>query len=145
MQLKAVLELARRYFMADAREQRKLTSSAVTMQFLSSQMSHYQSEVFAMLLLDSQHQFLHFQPVFYGTINATAVYPRELVKIALSHNAAAVVLAHNHPSGVPDPSVADQKITHKIQSAMQLMDIRVLDHIVIGAGKHTSMAERGMM
>ena len=98
-----------------------------------------------MLLLDSQHQFLHFQLVFYGTINTTAVYPRELVKLALSHNAAAVVLAHNHPSGVAEPSVSDQKITQHIQNAMQLMDIRVLDHIVIGAGRHTSMAERGMM
>lgn len=145
VQLQAVLELARRYFKAEVKEQRKFTSSAATIQFISSQISHYQNEVFAMLLLDSQHQFLHFQPVFYGTINTTAVYPRELVKLALSHNAAAVVLAHNHPSGVAEPSVSDQKITQHIQNAMQLMDIRVLDHIVIGAGRHTSMAERGMM
>ena len=145
VQLQAVLELARRFFQAEAKEQRKFTSSAVTMQFIASQLSHYQSEVFAILLLDSQHQFLHFQPVFYGTIDAAPVYPRELVKLALSHNAAAIVLAHNHPSGVAEPSISDQRITQRIQSAMQLMDIRVLDHIVVGAGQHTSMAERGMM
>lgn len=145
VQLQAVLELARRYFQSEAQEKRKFTSSAMTMQFVSSQISHYKSEVFAVLLLDSQHQFLHFQPVFYGTIDAAPVYPRELVKLALSHNAAAVVLAHNHPSGVAEPSLSDQRITQRIQNAMQLMDIRVLDHIVVGHGQQTSMAERGML
>lgn len=145
VQLQAVLELAKRYFQSEAQEKRKFTSSAMTMQFVSSQISHYKSEVFAVLLLDSQHQFLHFQPVFYGTIDAAPVYPRELVKLALSHNAAAVVLAHNHPSGVAEPSLSDQRITQRIQNAMQLMDIRVLDHIVVGHGQQTSMAERGML
>lgn len=145
VQLQAVLELARRFFQSEAKEKRKFTSSAATIQFVSSQICHYQSEVFAVLLLDSQHQFLHFQTVFFGTINAAPVYPRELVKLALSYNAAAVVLAHNHPSGVAEPSISDQKITQRIQNAMQLMDIRVLDHIVVGHGQHTSMAERGMM
>jgi len=145
VQLQAVLELARRFFTAEAKERKKFTSSAMTMQFIASQICHYQSEVFAMLLLDSQHQFLHFQPVFYGTIDAAPVYPRELVKLALAHNAAAVILAHNHPSGVAEPSLADQRITQRIQKAMQLMDIRVLDHIVVGEGQQTSMAERGML
>ena len=145
VQLQAVLELARRFFKGEVTERRAFSSSADTMQFIASQLCHYQSEVFAILLLDSQHRFLHFQSVFYGTIDAAPVYPRVLVKLALDYNAAAVVLAHNHPSGVAEPSLADQRITQRIQQAMQLIDVRVLDHIVVGDGEQTSMAERGLI
>lgn len=145
VQLQAVLELARRYFEASPQSKVQFTSAAFTSEFITRRMSHYTQEVFAILLLDSQHQFLHFQPVFFGTINAAPVYPRELVKLALSHNAAAIVLTHNHPSGIAEPSVADRQITQRIIQAMELMDIRVLDHIVVGEGETTSMAERGML
>ncbi len=145
VQLQAVLELSRRYFESEPEQKPQFTSSAYTMNFISRRMAHYSQEVFAILLLDSQHQFLHFQPVFFGTINAAPVYPRELVKLALSHNAAAVILTHNHPSGIAEPSPADQQITQRIVEAMALLDIRVLDHIIVGEGRHTSMAERGML
>ncbi|BDX04529.1 RadC family protein [Planctobacterium marinum] len=145
VQLQAVLELSRRYFESEPQSKTQFTSSSFTSEFISRRMAGYSQEVFAMLMLDSQHQYLHFQPVFFGTINAAPVYPRELVKLALSYNAAAVVLAHNHPSGIAEPSQADKHITLRIVQAMELMDIRVLDHIVIGDGQHTSMAERGMM
>lgn len=145
VQLQAVLELARRFFKATVTYQPQFASSADTSAFIASQMAHYESEVFALLLLDSQHRYVHFQPVFFGTIDAAPVYPRELVKLALKHNAAAVILAHNHPSGVSEPSLADQRITSRISKAMQLLDIRVLDHIVVGKGEQTSMAERGML
>ncbi|MCC2606420.1 RadC family protein [Planctobacterium marinum] len=145
VQLQAVLELSRRYFESDPEQKPQFTSSAYTMDFISRRMTHYTQEVFAVLLLDSQHQFLHFQPVFFGTINAAPVYPRELVKLAIAHNAAAVILAHNHPSGISEPSSADRQITQRIVDAMALLDIRVLDHIVVGDGRHTSMAERGML
>ena len=145
VQLQAVLELSRRYFESEPQTKTQFTSSSFTSEFISRRMAGYSQEVFAMLMLDSQHQYLHFQPVFFGTINAAPVYPRELVKLALSYNTAAVILAHNHPSGVAEPSLADKQITQRIMQAMDLMDIRVLDHIVIGDGQHTSMAERGML
>ena len=145
VQLQAVLELSRRYFESEPQTKTQFTSSSFTCEFISRRMAGYSQEVFAMLMLDSQHQYLHFQPVFFGTINAAPVYPRELVKLALSYNAAAIILAHNHPSGIAEPSLADKQITQRIVQAMELMDIRVLDHIVLGDNQHTSMAERGMM
>ena len=98
-----------------------------------------------MLLLDSQHQLIKYRPMFYGTIDSASVYPRVLVKQALDDNAAAVILAHNHPSGVAEPSQADKQITARIIAAMNLVDIRVLDHFVVGDGDAVSFVQRGLL
>jgi len=97
------------------------------------------------LFLDSQHRLLAFEVMFHGTLAHTSVHPREIVKRALALNAAAVVLAHNHPSGVAEPSRADELVTHSVRAALQLVDVRVLDHLVVGAGAVLSFAERGLM
>lgn len=95
--------------------------------------------------MDTQHRVLHWEVLFSGTLNAAAVYPREVVRAALQHGAAAVILAHNHPSGVAEPSLADRQITERIQQALALVDIRTLDHLVLGAGVTVSFAERGWL
>ena len=98
-----------------------------------------------MLFLDSQHRLLAMEELFRGTLNQTSVYPREVVQRALHHHAAAVVLAHNHPSGDVEPSRADEALTQTLKAALALVDVRVLDHIVVGPGKALSMAERGLI
>ncbi|MEP1384246.1 MAG: DNA repair protein RadC, partial [Paraglaciecola sp.] len=102
-------------------------------------------EVFAVLMLDSQYRLIKFRPMFYGTIDSASVYPRVLVQQALKDNAAAVILAHNHPSGIAEPSQADKHITGAIVNAFKLMDIKVLDHFVIGDGEAVSFAQRGLI
>jgi DNA repair protein RadC len=97
------------------------------------------------MFLDAQHRLLRFDILFSGTLTQTSVYPREVVRLALRHNAAAVVLAHNHPSGVAEPSRADEYLTQSLASALKLVDVRVLDHIVVGRGQTVSLAERGLM
>ena len=144
-QLQAVLEMARRFQSEQLRREPALTDVAVTRQFLISQLRDEPNEVFAMLLLDSQHRVIRFDKMFFGTIDAAAVYPRVLVKRALDLNAAAIILTHNHPSGVAEPSQADKQITRRIVDAMALVDIRVLDHFVIGDGVAVSFAERGLI
>lgn len=144
-QLQAVLELSRRYLEEQLKRPAQFNSAGDTKAFLSSKLRHESREVFAMLLLDSQHRLIRYEAVFKGTLNCASVYPRELVKIALDHHAAAVILAHNHPSGVSEPSAADQQLTNRIQNAMQLVDIKVLDHIVVGHGECTSFAQRGFL
>jgi DNA repair protein RadC len=101
--------------------------------------------MFCCLFLDNRHHVLSFEEMFRGTIDGTSVYPREVVKTALSINAAAVILAHNHPSGVAEPSQADERITRRIKSALELVDIRLLDHLIIGNGTSTSLASRGLL
>lgn len=101
--------------------------------------------MFGCLFLDNKHQVLTFEELFFGTINAAAVYPREVVAKALSHNAAAVILAHNHPSGIAEPSQADCQITQRLQQALEAVDVRVLDHIVVGDREVVSLAERGLI
>ena len=101
--------------------------------------------VFALLLLDNQHRVLHFAELFFGTLDAASVYPREVVQTALKYNAAAVILCHNHPSGVAEPSRADRSLTDRICAALGLIDVRVLDHLVIGDGETVSFAERGWL
>lgn len=113
--------------------------------YLSSQLRHSQREVFAVLFLDTQHRLIRYQELFMGTIDAAAVYPREVVKAALQFNAAAVILAHNHPSGVAEPSQADISITERIKRALDLVDVRLLDHFVVGDGSPVSLAERGLL
>jgi DNA repair protein RadC len=143
-QLQAVLELARRHFAEEARAGSVMDSPAATRRFLQAELRDATQEVFAVLFLDNQHRVLAFERLFYGTINQAAVHPREVVKAVLRHNAAAVILAHNHPSGVAEPSVADRDITLRLRDALNLIDVRVLDHIIVG-NPCVSMAERGLI
>jgi len=143
-QLQAVLEMARRYLFEGLQRGDCLTSPEDTRQFLSSQLREYPHEVFAVLFLDQRHRVICFEELFRGTIDGANVYPREVVKKALEHNAAAVIFAHNHPSGVAEPSQADERITKRLQEALKLVDIRVLDHFVVG-DEVVSFAERGLL
>ncbi len=144
-QLQAVLEMSRRHLASELENKPCLNSSQVVKRYLSAQLRHRSSEVFAMLLLDSQHQLLQFVELFQGTINGAAVYPRDVVKTALSHNAAAVILAHNHPSGIAEPSQSDIDITTRLKNALGLIDICVLDHLIVGEREVLSFAERGLI
>ena len=134
-----------RYLKADLTQRASLTSPGDTREFLLAQMSHLQNEQFSCIWLNAQHQVLAFETLFQGTIDAAAVYPREVVKAALRHNAAAVILAHNHPSGIAEPSQADQMITKRLASALMTVDVRLLDHMVVGQGIVVSFAERGLL
>ncbi len=144
-QLQALLELARRHLQEQLRRDDMLEHPEATRRFLSSRLRHYQQEVFACLFLDNRHRVILFEELFRGTIDGASVHPREVVRRALQHNAAAVILAHNHPSGVAEPSRADIQLTRRLTDALALVDIRVLDHFVIGEGDGTSFAERGLL
>ena len=144
-QLQAVLEMARRHLASAMERGLAFTSPDAVKSYLQAELRHRPREVFAVLLLNSQHQLLAFEELFQGTIDAASVWPREVVKLALAHNAAAVILAHNHPSGVAEPSQADRHITQRLQQALALVDIRVLDHLVVGEGQVLSFAERGLL
>ncbi len=145
-QLQAVLEMSSRHLKAQLLRGDALTSPQLTRSYLSSQLRHYPHEAFGALYLDNRHRVIHFGILFTGTIDGASVHPREVVRDALKHNAAAVIFAHNHPSGIAEPSSADHNITRQLQKALELVDIRVLDHIIIGDGEHsTSLAERGLL
>ena len=144
-QLQAVLQMARRHFEEILQRGNALTSPEITRAYLSAQLRGYSYEVFACLFLDNQHRVLQFEELFRGTIDGASVYPREVAKKALLHNAAAVIFAHNHPSGINEPSQADKQITDKLKQALSLFDIRVLDHFVIGDGMPYSFAEHGLL
>jgi len=144
-QLQAVLEMARRHLWERLQRGEALSNPADTRQFLLARLRHHPHEVFACLLLDNRHRVIAFEELFRGTIDAASVYPREVVKLALARNAAAVILAHNHPSGVAEPSRADELLTHRLRDALALVDIRLLDHFVIGDGEAVSFAERGLI
>jgi DNA repair protein RadC len=120
-------------------------SSADAQSLCRLKLSGYEHEVFAALFLNSQHQLISFEELFSGTVDSASVYPREVVKKALKLNAAAVIFSHNHPSGVPLPSQADKTITERLVSALDLVDIRVLDHLVVGRTKTTSFSEEGLL
>ena len=143
--LRALPELARRYFAQSLPCGEPIRSPADTESFLKARMQHLDHELFCCLYLDNRHRVLRFDELFRGTIDGTSVYPREVVKEALSVNAAAVILAHNHPSGVAEPSQADERITKRLKSALELVDIRLLDHLIVGSGPATSLASRGML
>lgn len=115
-----------------------------TKSFLEFKLAHYEREVFGMMLLDNRHCLIDFQELFFGTVDSASIYPREVVKAVLKENAAAVIFAHNHPSGNAEPSTADKQITERLVDALQLIDVRVLDHIVVGQGS-VSFAERGLL
>ncbi|TDQ37005.1 RadC family protein [Thiopseudomonas denitrificans] len=124
---------------------RAITNATDVKEHLRNLMHEYESEVFAILLLDTKHRILAFKELFYGTIDGASVYPREIVKLALQHNAAAAILVHNHPSGDSTPSQADKLLTKRLKEALGLVDVRVLDHIVVGTEGATSMVEYGWM
>jgi len=144
-QLQAVLEMAKRHFQEILQRGNALTSPDITRAYLSAQLRGYTYEVFACLFLDNQHRVIQFEELFRGTIDGASVYPREIAKRALHHNAAAIIFAHNHPSGIAEPSQADQHITDKLKQALALFDIRVLDHFIIGDGLPYSFAEHGLL
>jgi DNA repair protein RadC len=143
--LQAVVEMTRRYLNEKLVREAALNSPEDTRRYLLSRLRDRRQEVFALLLLDNQHRVMRYQELFFGTINAASVYPREIVRYVLEHNAAAVILSHNHPSGLAEPSAADRQITARISAALELIDVRVLDHLVIGDGEIVSFAERGWL
>ncbi len=145
VQLQAVLEMSTRYLKESIEKQDAISSPEDTRQFLKGKLRHKPYEVFAALFLDNRHQVIHFEELFRGTIDGASVYPREVVKKALEYNAAAMIVAHNHPSGIAEPSQADEHITLRLKKALDLVDIRLLDHIIIGDGDITSLAERGII
>lgn len=116
-----------------------------TRQFLTLRLAKEEREVFAVIFLDSQHRVLNFEPLFHGTLDSAAVHPREVAKRCLQLNAGAVILAHNHPSGVPEPSAADRHITEQLRQTLDLIGVRVVDHMVIGGAQAVSFAERGWL
>ncbi len=143
--LRALPELARRYYAQSLPHGAPIRSPGDTEAYLKAHMRHLEHELFCCLYLDNRHRVLGFGELFRGTIDGTSVYPREVVKEALNINAAAVILAHNHPSGVAEPSQADERITRRLKSALELVDIRLLDHFIIGDGKAASLAGRGLI
>lgn len=142
-QLQAAKEIAKRISYEALKRTSALTSPVLTREFLVQALADYDYEVFCLLLMDSQHRVIAFHELIRGTINSAAVYPREVVKVMLQQAAAAVILVHNHPSGRSEPSPADKAITQKIIAISKMIDVRVLDHIVVGDQEMTSFAERG--
>ncbi|WP_323846225.1 RadC family protein [Microbulbifer magnicolonia] len=145
VQLQAVLEMARRHLAETLQRTDALCSPAAVRDYLSARLRHRRREVFCCLYLDSQHRVIAFEELFEGTLNAASVYPREVVQAALLKGAAAVILAHNHPSGVSEPSQADIWITERLTQALGLVDIKVLDHMIVGEGAALSFAEQGLI
>ncbi len=143
--LAAALELARRSLSEQLRERTSLANPRDSGDFLRAQLRHLPYEVFGCLYLDNRHRVLGFEELFRGTVDGASVHPREVVRACLQHNACAVIFAHNHPSGVAEPSAADRAITHELRDALQLVGVRVLDHLVIGSGEPVSMAARGLL
>lgn len=143
-QLQATLEIARRHLAENLVREDCLTNPAQTMNFLRARLRDFDYEVFACLMLDNRNRVIACRELFRGTIDGTSVYPREVVKQALADNAAAVILAHNHPSGVCEPSQADIRITRNLKNALQLVDIRLLDHVIVG-DEITCLSERGLI
>lgn len=144
-QLHAALELGRRFLAEQLERGDVLTSPEATRAYLASRLRHLPHEVFTCLFLDNRHAVIVTEELFRGTIDGASVYPREVVRQALAHNAAAVIFAHNHPSGVAEPSSADIRITERLKAALALIDVRVLDHMVVGDGEVVSLAERGLL
>lgn len=144
-ELVAVLELARRALAEQLRERAALDSPNAVKDYLRLQLAHKKHECFAVLFLDNQHRLLALEELFRGTLSQTSVYPREVVLRALHHHAAAVVLAHNHPSGSVQPSRADEALTQALKAALALVDVRVLDHVIVAPGQAMSMAEAGLL
>ncbi len=145
VQLQAVLEMGRRHLHETLKRGDVLTSPQHARSYLSASLRGYPYEVFACLFLDNQHRVIEYEELFRGTIDGASVHSREVVRCAIRHNAAAVILAHNHPSGVAEPSSSDAHITQRLKDALALVDVRVIDHIIVGDGEMVSLAERGLI
>ena len=143
--LMAALELARRHYREALRAGPAMNAPANTRQVLTAQLRDRPYEVFCCLHLDNRHRLIHFEEVFRGTIDGASVHPREVVRQALQYNAAALIFAHNHPSGVAEASQADELITRRLRDALALVDIRVLDHLIVGDNSCLSFADRGLL
>jgi DNA repair protein RadC len=145
VQLQASLEMSKRFFHDEMREQSPLTSPNATKQYLKHALSGKKQEVFACLYLDNQHQILAFEELFQGTLNAASVYPREVVRHVIDQGAAAVIICHNHPSGSTIASEADIQLTKRLIAALELIDVRVLDHMIVAGNEIVSFAEQGLL
>lgn len=143
--LQAIQEISRRSMLEALQRSSALTSPEKTRGYLKNILAHQPREIFWALFLDSQHQVIASEALAHGTIDSASIYPREVLKASLSHNAAALIFAHNHPSGSLTPSQADQDITRKLQEVLAMVDIRVLDHIIVGGNRTVSMAELGLI
>lgn len=143
--LQAALEISRRHVFASVCKSDVLSSPQEVRHYLAMHLTGLEHEVFSGLLLDKRHRVIEYRELFRGTIDSAAVYPREVVKLCLARNASAVIFAHNHPSGVSEPSDTDVRLTRKLTDALALVDVRVLDHLIVGRGEQTSLAERGLM
>jgi DNA repair protein RadC len=144
-QLQAVLEMNRRHLGQILMQGNIMENPEAVADYLVSQLRHEKREVFACLFLDNKHRVLGFEVLFRGSINSASIYPREVVKCALGYNAAAVIFSHNHPSGVAEPSMADQQITAQLIAALALVEVKVIDHIIIGASAPVSFAKLGLI
>ena len=144
-QLQAVLEMSRRHLAERLRRDSALESPQAVRDYLKSLLRHEPHEVFGCLFMDSKHRMLAFEVLFRGSIDSASVYPRQVVKRALAHNAAAVIFCHNHPSGITEPSEADRTLTKRLIQALALIEVRVLDHFIVGDGQPLSMVEHGWM
>lgn len=144
-QLMAALELSERYLHHAFVKGEAISDPCQTRKYLKSKLRNYEREVFACLYLDNQHRLINYEELFFGTIDGASVHPREVVKRCLAQNAAAVIFAHNHPSGLAEPSQADRRITDRLKSALMLVDVRVLDHMIVGESEVISFAERGII
>jgi len=143
--LMAAVELARRHFREPLSRTSALNTPDSTRSFLLAQLRDKPYEVFCCLFLDNRHRLIAFEEVFRGTIDGASVHPREVIRQTMLHNAAAVIIAHNHPSGVAEPSQADEAVTRRLRQALALVDIRLLDHIIVGDGRCYSFAEHGLL
>ena len=141
----SIVDMALEILNSRHRPGQPLTSPSETAKYLRLKLSGYKNEVFCALFLDNRHRVLAFEELFSGTIDGAAVYPRVVVQRAMELNAGAIIFAHNHPSGVAEPSKADESITHRLKEALNLIDVRVLDHFVVGAEGTVSFAERGLI
>lgn len=145
VQLQAVTEITKRYLKQEMEITRQFNSTSSTKIYLQTVLEQREREIFLVLFLDNQHRLLKSEEMFLGTINSASVHPREIIKSALFCNAAALILAHNHPSGISEPSLSDRQITNDIKQVSELMGIRVLDHVIIGKGNYFSFAESGWL
>ena len=145
VQLQACLEMSQRHVEEQITKQDAISNPAQVKHYVQSRLMGKTNEVFGALFLDNQHHVISFEELFYGTINSASVHPRVIVQRALHHNAAAVIVAHNHPSGIAEPSLSDIDITGTLKSALQLIDVRLLDHLVVASHQVVSLAERGQI
>ncbi len=143
--LKAVLALGERHAEAGIADRPLLSDTAAVRRYLQHALSASEREVFACLFLDARHRFIGFERLFFGSVDRASVHPREVLKRALAHNAAALILAHNHPSGHPEPSPSDLRLTEELRQLLMQIDVRVIDHVIVGHGATVSLAERGLL